>query len=869
MADYGLPPRTHHTRLTQIKGAARGVGTFLANNLGLVLFGLDLLYSRYEKRKAAKAAREAAADAATISTTVVPTDAARNLPVVVGRAVVDGISAYVASGQRIPWLPRLAAETSDGTALGRLLYYTTDGRARSPDNDGYRFTLLLLQDMLARHDVAELRHVTVDGEDIDTHPAYPIVVELGAAGTASDLATRFDAGHGVAGNGLGERTAAANFPLGGFATAVCWNDVLHEPAYRRVPRLRYQLLGATMPGVDETAGAYSEGTAAHSNLAPLVLLWAYRAAWGLDGGATQPLLKSVHGALAAAQTVMQGRGGLDDEAYPPILNSIEGTSYATYADAFADRGYISYNTLKRTRTDLRSLPDMDGWETGWPSPTGGGAGRGDRFPRVNAAYGSRMVGVDDQTWTIKRAEANGALFPADNRADLFLEILQTMPFASFARQLASGERELRWPDLAGAAPAADYTLGEGDVIGFSVGPPADPPTNVRIDYNDSAQDGVADTLTLFAEERAGASSNAADYFAARFGRRNTLRLNAPLVDNPYAAAHIGWCALMERLAQPVAIDRNCAAGCSDVGDLLLLHVPSRNVSVKVLVVSARLDLAAFTQSIGGIEVTDHMAAWPVIRRRGAEEPEEEPVRPDALPPTICATWDDERRVAVVDFDCSEDAQGDVVVQPRFPAGCDADRLFRIGDGTAVPLPIYGPGDATYAVTGTTAQIVYDPDNHELDIADATPPGAYPIGVTGTVGANSATCRFTLTVEAAASSFAVTIECSPVGVVTCSHEGGVWRVRLPRGQRRFSLRARLRDLTGGGLPASATVAFSTDAGRRRFQTVQRAADGTIVSAWDVFDEFADFTRNLEAVIGSDVQAGGERRTNQIVATRPKG
>lgn len=866
---YGLPARTHHTALTTAKATARNVGKFLANNAAVVLFGLDLLYSRYERRKAAKAAREAAADAATIDVSAVPTDAAADLPVVVGRAVVRGLSAYAATGQRAPWLPRLAATTSDGEALGQLAYYTSSGALRDAAHHANdRFDFLLLQDMLARHDVDSIRHATVDGEDIED---FPVVVELGAAGTASDMASRFDAGHGDAhGNGLGERTSASDFPLGAFATAIAWNDVLGEPKYRRTPALSYQLLGARMPGVAEAAGVYSETAVAYSNLAPLVLLWAYRAPWGLGGAASQATLKSVHAALTRAEAVMQGRGGLDAQAYPPILNSIEGTAYGTYADAFADRGYITFNTLKRTRSDLAALADAAGWETGWPSPAGGGGGRGDRFPRVHPAYGSRLVGTDDQAWTIKRGEANGTLFPGADRASLFVEIMQTMPFASFARQLGSGERELRWPDLSGAVPDADYELGESDVLGFSVEPPSDPPTNARVDYSDSAHGGVAETHTLFDESRAGASTHAADYFAARFGARsNTLRIAAALVDNQAAAAHVGWCAMSERLAERVAIERNCSAGFSDVGDVVALSIPSRGVSLKVLLLSTRLDVDGFTQSLGGIALADHMAAWPVARRRGTEEPGEEPPRPDQLPETICAAWRDDEQVVAIDFDCDEDDDGNPVAVPRFPDGCDDERVFRIGDGAGVPLPIYGPGDAAYGVTGADANIVYDAANHELDIADATPAGSYPIAVTGTIGANTATCRFTLRVVAATAAFAVAVECSPVGVVTCSREGGAWRVRLPRSRRRFSLRARLRDLAGDGLPASATVTFTSPRANDRVQTVPRAADGSIVSAWNLFDEFTDFTVNLEALIECEVAAGGETRTEQIVATRPRG
>ena len=868
-----LLSRTHHTtRFSSVKAGARKAGAFLKSNASFVLAGLELLYGRYQANKAASAARAAAADSATIDISVNNADTGDNIPVAIGRCVVEGKSAYLATGQRVPWTPRSKAIYSDGTALGRLDYTHGDVGHRDPVHEANnRQTFLLSQDIICRHAVSELRFAMLDDEPYVTgwntsrffptatgHDAFPVVFELGTPGTASDMATRFDEGYdGVNGNSLHERDANSTFPLGAFVTSIAWNDVFGVPAYRRVPRYSYQFLGALLAGVKKSGSTYSKTDAAYSNLAPLALLWVYEASWGMDtGNAAQKTLQSVLEALPLAQKIMQGKGGLDSEAYPAIFNAIEGTTYSTYADAFADRDYVSIATLSGQRTDLTTGA---GFETGWPLP--------DLTGRSLQSVGSRMIGPDDQAWVIRYGEANGVLFPADNRPSLLVEIMQMMPFASFARQLGSGERELRWPDLSGAVPAADYTLTGDDVLSWAITPPADPATNVRVAYAESAEDGAAETHTLFDEERAGASTHAADYFAARFGnRRNTLRITAALVDNQYAAAHIGWCAMSEVLAERVAIERNCLNGYSDVGDILELSIPDRSVSVKVLVVTAQTNLLANTQNIGGIVLTDHMAAWPVTRRRGAEEPSEQPPRGAEPAEAICAEWDDDRQLVLIDFDCGTDDSGNVVRVPAFEAGCDADRDYVIGS-PPIALPVYGPGEATYTLTGLPTGVTYDADEHQLVVANSTAAGSYTINVAGAIGDHSATCAFKLTIHEAGASFAI----RPVfSNVDASFEGGAWRVRMARGQRRFGLRNGAVALTDSGLPASMTFTIKSPDAADRTETVNRASDGTITGTtpWS-FDEWSDFTINLEKVVTIQAVAGGETVSVNLIVTRPKG
>lgn len=858
-----------YARIASAKSRVAAIGRSITTHLSWVVLGIELVYNRYSAKKAESAARETAADSATINSSVVPSDSTNNLPVVYGRAVIRGINAYLATGQRAPWVP------SASEVLGELSYYPGDGSYRDYVHNGItdRYAFLLFQDMLARHSVSEIRHVWVDGEDIDGYPEIPLVVQLGDKGTASDMATRFDEGYdGTHGNGLGERNAESRFVLGSFATGIGWNDVYGDgaqPAFRRVPVLNYAMTGAKLPSVELKNSAYAGTDAAYSNLAPLVLLDAYKANWGMGvSEVSQKTLQSIHGALAQAQKVMQGRGGLDTEAYPAIFNAIEGTAYQTYADAFGDRGYLTYNTLKRTRTDLGGMADMAGWETGWPSPAGGGTGRGDRFPRVHPAYGSRLIALDDQAWTIKFAEANGFMFPSDNRPEIFLEVLQRMPFASFSRQLESGERELRWPDLSGAVPKEDYTLTQDDFEDFSITPPSDPPTNARVSYNDAAEDGGATTHTLFDEERAGVNTNATDYFEARHGnRRNILRINVPFVDNEYAAAHVGWCAMSDESADRVAIRRNCINGYSDVGDILKLDVPSRSLSIQVLVKSVAFDFDNNIQEIGGIRLTPNMTAWPVARKRGSEEPEEQPTRAPAQPDTICATWEDDDQVVLIDFDCDKDEDGNPVVTPSFPVGCDNDVLYAIGSPD-VRLPVYGPGNASYTLTGLPTGITYDADEHTLEVADSTAVGTHAITLNGTIGDNSASCTFNLRVVAADASFAVAITATPANSVEVRHEGGIWHVIMARSQRRVAIKATLRDLTGNGLPASASFTLTSPSASDRTATVNKDSQGGISISWTI-DEHTDFTKHLEALHELTVVAGGDTREETIVVSRPRG
>ena len=360
----------------QLPGTGSSFLKGVSKALPYIGVALDIL-GAYRARKERRRAREAAYDANAIRTTLAPSDSGKNLPVIVGRVRTEGLFMFAHSGANVPWRPAnvAPADRVNADGIGALDYYrsTEDGGSGgvlhvAPAKGNSRDEFLLVQEYLARHDVHSIRGFALDGQNGWLLPAIAV---LGAKGAASDLATRFAQGHGDnPGNLYVDRDANASFPLGSHVDIIMWQDVDGGSAFDRVPVREWMLNGALLPSVDGN-GPYTLGTPSYSTSAARALLWLYTARWGFNvQSPSQTTLASIRAAQGRTDAVMQGRNGLWAQAYPTVFNTIEGTDYATYAEAFRARGYVSYSALTQARPEITDSADP-GSETGWPEPAVG------------------------------------------------------------------------------------------------------------------------------------------------------------------------------------------------------------------------------------------------------------------------------------------------------------------------------------------------------------------------------------------------------------------------------------------------------------------------------------------------------------------
>ena len=215
---------------------------------------------------------------------------------------------------------------------------------------------------------------------------------------------------------------------------------------------------------------------------------------------------------------------------------------------------------------------------------------------------------------IRRAECNGRLFPAANRRELLEAIMRTMPFASFARMMSDGERRLRFPDLNGVVSTQDLTIEQDEIDDFDIADAQNPLSSVTIQFADTGRAGIDSSYTWPIRQREGVDTPALGYIKARFGdTENKLTIQAPLIDSKYQAAYLAWCLYTASHAQDVRIDIGPVNKYADVGDIVRLKVPNRNVDIRMLV-EAQTVADDMHQRIVGIRITDYMGAWPVVQR---------------------------------------------------------------------------------------------------------------------------------------------------------------------------------------------------------------------------------------------------------------
>ena len=814
----------------------------------------------FQARKQRKQAKEAAYEELAVRTTLTPGDTGANLPVLIGRVRVHGLFMFAAVGANVPWQP-------DAGTIGGLDYWQSTGDGGSggvlhtaPAKGNNRDEFLLTQEYLARHDLHELRAVALDGEDIWPLPALAV---LGAKGAASDLATRFAAGHGGNPGNLGVlRGAADTFPLGSHATLVAWQDVDGDPRFNRVPDAEFMLAAAKLPTVAGAAGALTVGEASYSTSAPRTLLWLYTADWGFGVTApAQAMLASVRTAQTRADAVMQGRGGLWAQTYPATHNTIEGTRHRTYAEAFRSRGYAAYSALTQARSDLADSADP-GPETGWPAPRASHPNAPPGESGTAASQSLSIVKGDWQAWTIKRAECSGRLIPANNLREMLGAVLQCMPFSSFARTLADGERALVYPDLDGDTSTQALVVDEDTMRAYSIAPAENPYDAVEVHFADSASNSADATVRFPTAKRGGADTPARTYVEDRLPRANALVVTAPLVDNHFHAWQLAWTLWTAAKADVVTLAKHGANAYADVGDIVRLTVPSRGVDLRFLVESCAI-LADGGQQLVGLRIAPHMSAWAVRQKPGSRIAEELAGGPLPIGP-ICATEDD--GVVTLDFECEVDDDGDIVAKaPAFEAGCGDDRRAANGAEAHVALPVMGPGSATYTVTGARAGIVHDSAEHRLTLAASLAAGRYPITVNGTVGDTTASCSFALVVVQGETAWDATLEGELGAGPLVQRSGDEWRVFIDRGDtQQFGARVRVAgsgETTGkaawGAAPTGATFAGVAN------QTLEPEG-GDLLGSY-VRYAFTD-DNDFDGAISCTVTVGGQSRVLRIIVSR---
>ena len=435
---------------------------------------------------------------------------------------------------------------------------------------------LLLQDVLMRHPISRILRVFLDEQDIIRGEiSGTAVFELGQPGVASETARVFSgsAAFNVAtekkpgyGNRTGHRDADTKFDGLAYATGVMRNQTTKKNAYhyQRVPTARY-LIEAGMPkSVEGTDTLSLTADGAYSNSPPLCLLSYYtNQDFGMgfpESELAQETLRSIVDAQTYTDSPVQGAGGMATQAYPAMMNRVEGTNYATYEQAFAARGYQAPN--QGTAGDSGLVREFRNF-----NPFGGYVGGWERFGPQLQDYAPAA--------TLKRCEFNGPLIPDDNMPDVLQSILQTMPGSVFPRSRATGQRVLRLPK--GNMPLADQSVGRiqfRNLISLEFRPAEmrTKASQMTMGYQDVDSASRDSTYTFPDLQRDGRDTPAFRYIDVRLsGRRNNTAIQAHGIDNRYHAANAAWTGFWLSWADEGIISKGYDNHHDEVGEIITVE----------------------------------------------------------------------------------------------------------------------------------------------------------------------------------------------------------------------------------------------------------------------------------------------------------
>ena len=694
--------------------------------------GVEFFLNKKKAEKARERAREQQAENNAFKIDGLLTDSGKDIPYLVGRNRALGLVGYAIPGNNIPWVPSEALPNVFG-ALENL-----DGRQKAP-RAGTNEEYVLVQTVESLGECEITFAVLLDEQNIDSRRGAggirgAAIAEIGVGGTASELATRFDAGHGdISGNGLGERDADSKWTPVAYTTRVFRNASGVETAKRFTAFPKGENIGEyNAPRL--IAGGVVQNVKSRTYASPLVLAEIWQdTAIGLGRPASELGLDEWPTAVAISSYVMQGRNGLWEEAYPARMNTIDGTNYAKYKDAFIGKGFVSYEDTTQQYNSIADSSDP-GPETGW----------GDKSIMIGENHN-----VDD--FRILRHQCHGALYPTKNPSDLIAHIMFTMPGSKFFKRVSDGKYVLRHvlksknstgPSLA--------VLRENDFDASE--PPREITNQSEIDslfseFRNSDKNSIQSGNTFPRED-----SHAATAVLEQTGKTpNKSSAPLPLCDNKYHAENAGYSEVTRSKLRSFLFKTMPGTRFWEPTDKLTIYWDRLGLENMEVIVEAQIPREDMSQNLVFSELEESVEQWRVAQREGVEP---ERYEPPTVPVPGIPLLEVVGRTIVVELDSAvhtvtRDPDGNPTENQPLTLQEIGSQTWQVGDSIYFVLPaIRGTGseDALLSVSGLPAGLTFASDTRVVS-GTATTSMIGEHTVTVSIDGTTVSRTFVLEVEA--------------------------------------------------------------------------------------------------------------------------
>ena len=500
--------------LSGVGNALGGVGGFLRDNftvgnaVGLALTAGSIAYQAYSNRKIKKKIR--ALQEQNRGVTIRTSPASGNIPICYGYTAVEGKSVYAVTSRVFPSSPGELGSLKSSSGVSKFLEYLMSQYVICADEIDAVLDLYI-------NDVP----YTSDGvSQVCTHEFLQSMIS--GPGEAFVNAAEVDE----------DRSAAAGFKLAHITGFYRYDE--DDPIFGGgIPRLLVFLRGRKIRAV--SSSSITSGRTFH-NSSPLVLLdYMTDNIFGMDQSDSDINTSSWSSSHSQSGTAVQGAGGFYTDPYPSDLNTLNGTSYTTWAQYFTELG----------------LTPSDSGFTGW--------------------HGVNLT-------TLNRHEFNGNLLDPGDRIGTLNEILQTMPGADLFRSFL-GQWKLVVPERGNrneATQAGSKEINEDHILA----PVAKswPNTSTRLNqavvqFNNALNDFSTDTITWPLSE-----STAHTKLKEEDGNLNLVeQIYVDGVNNIYHASSVAYSTVMQSRRPRYSIVGIGLLCLYEPGDIVKLVVPTQGI----------------------------------------------------------------------------------------------------------------------------------------------------------------------------------------------------------------------------------------------------------------------------------------------------
>lgn len=673
----------------------------------------SFLVDRKRAREAKKRAERERRDARvlTISNRVL-SDAGKKIPYRVGRSLNDGLIGYAQTGKDLP------NPLPTSNVFGSLKV--------DPDRQTDRQEFGLVQYISTLGKVNTTYSIFMDGKTIgsgnNNSLGVPVpspvvgyaIAQMNVGGTANDMSARFTE----------ERDDQSKWTPVSYASVLFHNDTGNPDSYQlqSFPQFSdYTLSNAPRKLQGNPVKRVADVDVRCPSTLVLAEAWTDPHLLGksLDSLALEELENEANEDLQ----VMQGKDGLSAQAYPARHNAINGTNFATYADAFKHYKFESWADSRFRLTRERTT--AAGYESG--------------LDPQSAYVGNKY---DDPDWRIFRSQCNGVIPSTPNPADIIAAIMSAKSGAALFRRLSDGKYTVR--SVRTNRTPAQLTvafLNESDIVSLEENTESEQIDSVTGSYQNIHT--ASESSLHFPLQ----GSHAAAVLKPSVGKPNNSQEPLPLANNRYHA--------MQSLVHEVLTSRlrswrmrvMPSARRFEPNDVLDTTYSPLNLTNQKMLVWAAASTVDGAQNLIVAEFDQDIYKWWLTYREG-EEPEryvEEPIPP---PPQPCITI--VGRTIHFDLWCERDPETGLPVDPqpiRLPPIPDEESLS--GDNILIDLPPptgEGAENETVSVTGLPDGLTFDPESRRIQgIVDVATDTDYE--VTETVDGTDVEETFTITVLA--------------------------------------------------------------------------------------------------------------------------